>query len=484
MDEGGNGTEATEEARRPNVAPNGRVSLAPGHPEVDWPPVGWKEWVSDTPTADPGSVDADSGEDAEEWPVRSGPGSGIAATIAVSGTQRPSWRWRAKPRSRRSKAPAPAVVAIVAGLIGGAVGGGVVALWPASQSPGIVQVTVVHGSPGPALADGSSIPDIAAKALSSVVTITATGPSDSVLGGGQSSLDQGTGMIIDTSGDILTNNHVIAGSVAVSVTLHGQSQALAASVVGTDPSQDIALLRISDPPTGLVPVIFGDSALLDVGDAVVAIGDALGLSAATPTVTSGIVSALGRTVQPAQATVSGTSGTAASAPLVDMIQTDAPINPGNSGGPLLDSADRVIGMNTAVVSANPDDTPAQDIGFAIPSDRLIAALRDLESHAETEKAMLGVEVISNSPALRNQYGLAVTGGAVVVAIDSGSPADLAGVKVGDVIVGFDSRGVASSQDLQADVEALTAGQQVTIRLWRGQRELTFHATLESATVAA
>lgn len=428
-------------------------------------------------------VQVDDGGNGTEATKQAGGTNAVAPTLALSGTGPVSRRRRMGSRNRSGKAPAPAVVAVVAGLVGGVVGGGVVALVHAPQSPGNVQVTVVHGTPGPALAQGSSIPDIAAKALSSVVTITATGPSVSV-GGGQSSLDQGTGMIIDTNGDILTNNHVISGSVAVSVTLHGQSEPLGASVVGTDPAQDIALIRISDPPTGLVPVIFGDSGQLTVGDAVVAIGDALGLSAATPTVTSGIVSALGRTVQAEQATASGTSGSASTAPLVGMIQTDAPINPGNSGGPLLDSAGRVVGMNTEVVSTNPDDTPAQDIGFAIPSDRLIAALASLEKRAESEKAMLGVEVISNSEALKSQYGLAVSYGAVVVAIDSGSPADHAGLRIDDVIVGFDSVPVASAGDLQADVEARSAGQQVTLRLWRGAGQITLRATLQSSTVAS
>jgi len=485
VDEGGNGTEATQEAPRTSAGTDGHVSVVGA---VGRAPAGWKEWTtiqSESGDTQSGETEAHHNEPGAESGgiIAPGSGSGIAQTIAVSGTGKLVRRWRFKSGSRSGKAPAPAVVAIVAGLLGGLVGGGVVSLWHVQQSPGAVQVTVVHGSPGPALADGSSIPDIAAKALSSVVTITATGPSVSVVGGGQSSLDQGTGMIIDTRGDILTNNHVIAGSVAVSVTLHGQSQPLPASVVGTDPGQDIALIRIADPPTGLVPVIFGDSGLLTVGDAVVAIGDALGLSAATPTVTSGIVSALGRTVQAEQATASATSVSASGAPLVGMIQTDAPINPGNSGGPLLDSAGRVVGMNTAVVSTNPDDTPAQDIGFAIPSDRLIAALAGLEKRAESEKAMLGVEVVSNSEALRSQYGLAVTDGAVVVAIDSGSPADIAGLRVDDVIVGFDTQAVESSGNLQSDVEAQSAGQQVSLRVWRGERELTLHATLESATVA-
>ena len=188
----------------------------------------------------------------------------------------------------------------------------------------------------------------------------------------------------------------------------------------------------------------------------IAIGDALGLSAGTPTVTSGIVSALGRTVQATNTTSSNSGSNAASAsdaPLVDMIQTDAPINPGNSGGPLLDSAGRVVGMNTALASSNPDDAPAQDIGFAIPAERLVGALSQLEKGTPTGKAMLGVEVISNTTELQSQYGLAVSNGAVVVSVVGGSPADEAGVKLGDVIVRFDSRVVSSSEDLQADVES-------------------------------
>jgi putative serine protease PepD len=300
-------------------------------------------------------------------------------------------------------------------------------------------------------------------------------------------------MIIDDEGDILTNNHVVAGSVAVSVTLHGQLQPVSAYVVGTDPSQDIALIRISDAPPGLVPVIFGDSDSLEVGDAVIAIGDALGLSAGTPTVTSGIVSALGRTVPATNADVSsatvpgatGSSGAPSTenAPLVDMIQTDAPINPGNSGGPLLDSAGRVVGMNTALESSNADETPAQDIGFAIPAVRLVGALASLEKGATPGKAMLGLQVISNTAELQNQYGLAVAGGAVVVSVVSGSPADQAGIKLGDVIVRFDSRDVTSSEDLQSDVESAQPGEQITVELWRLKHEITVRATLESSTAA-
>jgi S1-C subfamily serine protease len=465
------------------------------------PPQGWREW----PSHPSGSHGRAAGSGRDGGAAHSWAGSGLAPTIALFRTgpgarRRTRWWSRSgyarggRPGSKNAasiKSRSLVTMALLAGIVGGLAGAGLVAVSRGPGNPGTVQVTVVHGSPGPALADGSSIPAIVSKTLSSVVTITATGPSAADLGG-TSSLDQGTGMIIDDEGDILTNNHVVAGSVAVSVTLHGQLQPVSAYVVGTDPSQDIALIRITDAPPGLVPVIFGDSDSLEVGDAVIAIGDALGLSAGTPTVTSGIVSALGRTVPATNSTVSGetVSGTGSAgaastenAPLEDMIQTDAPINPGNSGGPLLDSAGRVVGMNTALASSNPNQTPAQDIGFAIPAVRLVGALASLEKGARAGKAMLGIEVISNTAELQSQYGLAVSSGAVVVSVVSGSPADQAGVKLGDVIVRFDSRDVTSSEDLQSDVEAAQPGDQVTLELWRLKNELTVRATLDSSTAA-
>ncbi len=304
---------------------------------------------------------------------------GLAPTIAMPRTSRPVRHRPARQsrpdsqKKRKSQPSSIAVVALLAGLIGGVLGGGVVAAWHLTSSPTVVQVTVVHGAPGPALAGGNSIPTIAAKALQSVVTITATGQSE--IGGGSPGVDEGTGMIIDDQGDVLTNNHVVAGSVALSVTLHGQLQPVPAVVVGTDPSQDIALVRITNAPPGLVPVIFGDSDNLVVGDAVVAIGDALGLSAGTPDghLRDRVGSRPHRRFDRHQRFAWWRRGM-----LVDMIQTDAPINPGNSGGPLLDSAGRVVGMNTAVVSSSANSTPAQDIGFAIPSARLIDSIADLE----------------------------------------------------------------------------------------------------------
>jgi serine protease Do len=179
----------------------------------------------------------------------------------------------------------------------------------------------------------------------------------------ESVVDEGTGMIITSTGEVITNNHVIADAKSISVKVPGHSGTYSASVVGTDPTDDVALLQlhgISNLPT----VTFGNSSHVVVGERVLAIGNALGLGG-SPTVTSGIVSALGRTVS-ASDPVTGLHET-----LTNMIQTDAPINPGNSGGPLVNMKGHVIGMDTAAAtSAGPGNGSAQDIGFAIPVNRI------------------------------------------------------------------------------------------------------------------
>ena len=188
-----------------------------------------------------------------------------------------------------------------------------------------------------------------------------------------SSEDQGTGMIITSGGDVLTNNHVIELYVqngnqgSITVTEYGQTKQLPTTLVGYDQTKDVALLKITDG-SNLPTVTFGDSSKAVVGDAVVAIGNALGLAAGTPTVTQGIVSALGRSV------TAGGEGTQTET-LQNMIQTDAAINPGNSGGPLIDTSGQVIGMNTAVAGTSTDGTSSQNIGFAIPTAQVEALSR-------------------------------------------------------------------------------------------------------------
>ena len=301
----------------------------------------------------------------------------------------------------------------------------------------------------------------------------ARGTASGGLFGGGPSEDQGTGMIIDSSGEVITNNHVISGATAITVTLYGQTTALPATLVGADPSSDAALLKITSPPANLEAVTFGDSTKLEVGDAVIAIGNALGLSAGTPTVTSGIVSATGRTVQ------AGDTSGGAGETLQNMIQTDAAINSGNSGGPLVDSAGQVVGMDTAVASSSTGNAPAQNIGFAIPSSTiqgLVATLR-AGGTAGKAKAYLGVEVTDETVQEQQAYGLVPATGALVAEVVSGSPADTAGIRTGDVIVRFDGKVVTSAQGLTNDVQAVSSGTKVSLTLYRGQQKLTLTATL-------
>jgi S1-C subfamily serine protease len=283
-------------------------------------------------------------------------------------------------------------------------------------------------------------------------------------------------MIIATDGEVVTNNHVISGATTITVTLYGQTKALPATLVGADPSSDVALLKIDSPPSNLQAITFGNSEQLQVGDAVIAVGNALGLSAGTPTVTSGIVSATGRTVE------AGDSSGTTTETLTNVIQTDAAINSGNSGGALVDSAGQVIGMNTAVASSSEGNAPAQNIGFAIPATTIQGLLGQLRQGGTTKasKAYMGVEVEDETSEIQQAYGFVPSTGAVVLSVESGSPADSAGIEEGDVIVSYNGKSVNSAQNLTTDVQASSVGSTVTITLWRGQKKKTVTVTLAQA----
>jgi S1-C subfamily serine protease len=203
----------------------------------------------------------------------------------------------------------------------------------------------------------------------------------------------------------------------------------------------------------------------------VAIGNALGLAAGTPTVTAGIVSALGRTV---------TAGsTNSSETLNNMIQTDAAINPGNSGGPLLDSHGSVIGMNTAVAGTLPDGSSAQNIGFAIPVATIQSLLKKLMAGESivNHGAFIGVEIMSMTSSLQAQYGFTVSTGAVVMSVISGTGAAAAGLKQGDIIVGINNTKIGSAPDVSSVISALHPGDRVTMHIVRGSKHLTVKVTL-------
>jgi S1-C subfamily serine protease len=362
------------------------------------------------------------------------------------------------------------LVAAVAAVIGGAVGAGVTAIADHNGNSG--STTVVHESseaPGPAVANGNvTIPQLVDKVSPAVVSIDVKS--------GQNE-DQGTGMIITSDGDVLTNNHVIelfsqnGNSGSITVTEYGQTKGLPATLVGYDQSKDVALLKI-DNVSNLPTVTFGNSSKAVVGDAVVAIGNALGLAAGTPTVTHGIVSALGRSV------TAGGIGTQTET-LTNMIQTDAAINPGNSGGPLIDTAGQVIGMNTAVAGTSSDGTSSQNIGFAIPSATVETLIPQLQKGGQSGNggAYLGVDITTVTPALRQQYGLTPSSGAVILSVNSGSPAQKAGLAQGDVIVDIGGTAIASADDVTKVIQGAKPGQSVAITYYEGTSKRTTTATL-------
>ena len=362
-------------------------------------------------------------------------------------------------------------VVIVAALVGGGIGAGVTALANNNNGGSGSNVTIHESSaaPGAAVLSGNvTIPELVSKVIPAVVSI------DVKSNGNE---DEGTGMIISSTGEVITNNHVIelysegGDTGTITVTEYGQTKALPTTLVGYDQSKDVALLKITNG-ANLPTITFGNSSKAVVGDAVVAIGNALGLAAGTPTVTQGIVSALGRSV------TAGGEGTETET-LQNMIQTDAAINPGNSGGPLIDTSGQVIGMNTAVAGTTSDGTSSQNIGFAIPAASVEALISQLEKGGQSGNGggYLGVDITSLTPALRQQYGFTPTSGAVILSVVSGSPADKAGLVEGDVIVDIDGTAITSSDDLQKVVQGDKAGQSVTITYYVGDSKRTTKATL-------
>jgi putative serine protease PepD len=362
-------------------------------------------------------------------------------------------------------------VSVVSAVIGALIGGGVAALADNNSNNGGSNVTIHESNTaaGAAVLSGNvTIPELVKKVNPAVVSI------DVKSGGNE---DEGTGMIITSNGEVITNNHVIelfntgGGKGTITVTEFGQKQSDPATLIGYNTQQDVALLKINNA-SNLKTITFGSSAKTEVGDAVVAIGNALGLAAGTPTVTQGIVSALGRSV------TAGGAGTA-SETLQNLIQTDAAINPGNSGGPLIDTAGEVIGMNTAVAGTSNDGTSAQNIGFAIPAASVESLIPQLEKGgpATNSGGYLGVDITTLTSALRQQYGFTPTSGAVILSVIAGSPAAKAGLQQGDVIVDISGTAIASAQDLQNVVQKSKAGQSVSVTYYVGDNKHTTSVTL-------
>jgi serine protease Do len=310
-----------------------------------------------------------------------------------------------------------------------------------------------------------------AKAVSpSVVSILTTSSQISRLYNQQYQQEgAGTGMIVSSNGYIMTNKHVIDGADKVTVVLPDGKTYDNVDVLGSDPLNDVAFLKIRNV-SGLPAIVLGDSKTIRIGQSVVAIGNALGQY--QNSVTSGIVSGTGR---PVTASSDG-SATGSTENLTDLIQTDAAINSGNSGGPLLNLKGQVIGINTAIAQ------DAQSIGFAIPIGATKGLLAHVIKTGKVERSYLGIQYVSITPSVKEQYHLSVNKGDYIIAdhgnsVQTNGPAAKAGVKAGDIITqvnGFNVGEVASVSTLISEYES---GQDVQLTVVRDGKELKLTATL-------
>ena len=265
----------------------------------------------------------------------------------------------------------------------------------------------------------------------------------------------GSGFVIDPSGLIVTNNHVIADADEVTVIFNDKTR-LKAEVVGRDQKTDMALLRVK-PEKPLVAVQFGDSEVLRLGEWVVAIGNPFGLGG---TVTAGIVSARNRDIN--------------SGPYDNYIQTDASINRGNSGGPLFNLKGEVIGVNTAIISPSGGSI---GIGFAIPAKTAVAVIGQLQQFGETRRGWLGVRIQQVTDDIADSLGVKPPRGALIAGIDEKGPAKPAGLEPGDVIVKFDGRDIKDMRDLPRIVADTPVGKEVDVAIVRKGKEETKKVTL-------
>lgn len=317
------------------------------------------------------------------------------------------------------------------------------------------------------IAEGEVVTEIAHNVSPSVVSIVVESTRQSSLFGSVEQHGAGTGIVISKDGYILTNKHVIGDSATrVSVVTNDGTTYEDVRVIGRDPVNDIAFLKIQDVDS-LTPAVLGDSSGLVVGSKVVAIGNALGEFQAT--VTSGIISGVNRSV------VAGDETSSES--LSNLIQTDAAINPGNSGGPLVNISGEVIGINTAVSEG------AEGIGFAIPINEAKGLIRGILDNGRIERAYLGVRYIMLSQEAAKYYEIDTTEGAYVVsgnggaAVASGSPAEKAGLKEGDVITKVNDIKLDNDTSLLSQLSQFSPNDTIKLTILRGGREQVLTVTL-------
>ncbi|MEV4631414.1 trypsin-like peptidase domain-containing protein [Micromonospora sp. NPDC049523] len=334
-------------------------------------------------------------------------------------------------------------VALVAALLAGTLGGTLGYVFASRAGVGGGGTTVLgrQGNEAPAAAQRKpeTLAGVAERLAPSVVTVRVNGSVGSSVG---------SGFVASTDGYVITNDHVVEGSNGRATVVFNDGSTTAATVVGTDPESDLAVIKVSRP--GLVPVEFGDSDSIAVGDPVLAFGTPLALA---NTVTAGIVSALDRTIS------AGEPG--GQVRYYAAIQTDAAVNQGNSGGPLVDGAGRVIGVNSVIKSLAVDDSAAGNIGlaFAIPINQAKRVAQEIIDTGKARRTVIGAQV--------SGAGVGAEGGVRVAAVDPAGPAAGAGLRTGDVLLRLDGRVLEEPTDLIALVRKYAPGSVVTVEYRRG-----------------
>ncbi len=363
-----------------------------------------------------------------------------------------------EPKPKKSHAGAKA---LILGLVGGVVGsaavvaglyfGGVIGnTTTVTTSTGSGQVVTINASSE----DTSLANAVATKCLPSVVSINVTTSSSSGVG---------SGVILDTDGNILTNYHVIDGAQSITVSANGDSYE--ATVVGSDESSDLAVIKIDPNGATLTPMEVGDSSELQVGDWVMSLGSPFGLE---QSVSTGIVSSLYRSTM-----MTSTSGNTI---YTNLIQTDATINPGNSGGALVDDEGKLVGINSLIESYSGSSS---GVGFAIPANYAVEVANKIIAGETVTHAYLGGTFQTVTAQNARANNLSVNQGAYVASVTSGGPADTAGIQEGDIITKVDDEEITSSDGVVLAVRSHNVGDTVTITLMRGSKEMQVEVTLGS-----
>ena len=372
-----------------------------------------------------------------------------------------------------------AIPAITA-LIGGLVGGGIVAIADNGKSS---STTIKFGNNSSVLAQPKDVQGVLAKVEPAVVSVR----TEAFQRGGfffdqiQRVRGAGTGMILTADGDVLTNNHVVEGATTITVTLQGDKSPRPADLVARDPVADVAVVHVRNA-SNLPTVKLGDSDKLQVGDGVLAIGNALDLVGG-PTVTEGIVSALNRSL--GDATDNGGGPSSGGENLNNLIQTDAAINNGNSGGPLVNANGEVVGMNTVVIQSTGSGNLVQNIGFAISINSIKSVLPTLKSGKTPAQSttFLGATLATVTPDVKQRLNLGVDSGAFVNDVVQGSPAENAGLQSGDVVTKFGNKDIKTSEELVNEVRNHKPGDKVAVEYYRGSDKRTTTVTLGSRQVS-